>query len=377
MTNAEQQITEGKPEVSLNDIIGFFLTYWKLLFVGAISGLIIALCWALLLGSHEAEATLANRHGIDYVSWKNIKRNLPILAARASDSAKDNYVRSLAKETWWEKNVVATFSIGKDDAKMLLGIPKEMQDQEATKIKNFVVRATGTNKEEAISNLAVVTSFLRNGATYLALNDIIASYQGTLKSAETETNKNISATEVELAYLNGRMADLELIRAKFSGSTSPILINQPVDAKYLPVTTQLIAVKHDINALKEKLTRFKDKKDQLTIMSNFLSQAIPVVGKDFDGLRALADVMQIETSLRKNLQPSSWSNINALDGIRHDLAQIHTSFAEGLEQPMFITTRKPDPLKPAVIGLLSGFFFALLGSICAVVLLRYRRQASQ
>lgn len=377
MTNAEQQIAEDEPEVSLNDIIRFFITYWKLLFVGAISGLIIALCGALLFGSHEAEATLTNRHNIDYLKWKNIKRNLPLLAAKASDSAKDNFVRTLAKEIWWEKNVVATFSIGKDDAKILLGIPKEMQDQEATKIKNFIVRATGANKEEAISNLAVATSFLRNGAAYLALNDTLASYQGELKNAETEINKNISATEIELTYLNGRMANLELLGGKLSGSTSPILINQPVDVKYLPLATQLIAVKHDIQAMKEKLARFRDRKDQLTIMSNFLSQAIPVLGKDFDGLRALTDVMQIETSLRKNLQPSSWSNINALDGIRHDLVLIHTSFAEGLEQPMFINTRKPDPLKPAAIGLLSGFFFALLGSICSVILLRYRRQKSQ
>lgn len=376
MTSAEQQIAEDET-VNLNDIIGFFLTYWKLLLIGTASGLIAALIWVFIFGKYEAKATLVNRQGVDYLGWKDIKRNLPIIAAKVSESAEGDFFHSLASEAWWDKNVVVTFSMEKDDAKTLASVPKEMQERESTKIKNFAVKALGADKEEALKNLAIATSFLRSTATYLALNNVIASYQLGLKNAEAEADKNISATEIELIYLNSRMDKLEQIKVGTPANVSTLTVNSPLEAKYLPIATQLAAAKQDINGMKEKLTRLREAKDQLVIKSNFLSQAMPVMSRGFDGLQALTAVMQIETGMRKNLPPSGWSSIHELDSIRHDLTVVRTSFVEGLEQPVFVNTGKPDHLKPAVIGLLAGFFFTLLGSVCSVILLRYRRQAHQ
>lgn len=385
MMNTDQRIVEGESGIAVNDIIDFFAAKWKILSMGALGGLIVALGGVLLLGKYEAEATLVNKHiietpGIDYLTWKSLKRNLPILADRISETAKENenFLKALSGESWWEKNVVATFSLAKEDAKAILGMPKEMQDAEAVKIKDFVVKTTGSSKEEALKNLSVATSFLRSGGAYLALKDVISKYQMELLNSKSDIAKKIANLEIELAYLNGRMANLELLRAKFPGNATSI-ITQPMDfkdssAKYLPIITQLIAVKSDINAKKEELSRLNDKKSQLAIMSLFLSQAVPVVDRGFDGLAAVAELMRIESGMRKDLQPSELNKALMLNSINNDLALIHTRFTLGLEQPAYISTSKPRYLKPAAIGLASGFFLALLFSLCSVIWLRYRQQ---
>lgn len=380
MTNTEQQIAEDGQEISLNDIINFFVKKWKVLSMGAFFGLLIALGGTLLLGKYEAEAILVNKYGIDYLTWKSLKRNLPILADKISEASKDreNFFNELSSEIWWQKNVVPTFALVKEDAKALFGMSKEQQDAESTKIKDFVVTATGSSKEDALKNLSMATSFFRGGAAYLALKDVIANYQVDLLNSESEIAKSISTLEIELAYLNSRMANLELLKAKFPINSASI-ITQSMDpkdssAKYLPVITQLIAVNKDISALKEDLSRLTSRKNQLTIMNDFLSQAMPVIGKNFDGLSAAAELMRIESGMRKDLQASDWNKVSILNNIKHDLVSIHTRFTLGLEQPTYISARKPHYLKSATIGLAAGFFLALLFSLCSVIWHRYRQQ---
>lgn len=117
-----------------------------------------------------------------------------------------------------------------------------------------------------------------------------------------------------------------------------------------------------------------NKRNQLAIMNNYLSQAKPVIDKNFDGLSAAAELMQIESNLRKNLLSHDLNSIPVLDNIKYDLILINTKFTMGLEQPSFISTSKPKYLKTAAIGLFSGLFLALLGSFCSSIWLRYRQQ---
>lgn len=380
MTNTEQQIAEDGQEISLNDILDFFVAKWKILSMGAFFGLLIALGGTLLLGKYEAEATLINKSGIDYLTWKSLKRNLPILADKVSEATNngEGFLEGLSSEKWWQKNVVPTFSINKEDAKAILGMSKEQQDAESTKIKDFVITTTGLSKEDALKNLSTATSFFRGGAAYLALKDVIANYQIDLLNSESEIAKSISTLEIELSYLKSRMDNLELLKAKFPINSASI-ITQSMDpkessAKYLPVITQLIAVNKDISALKEDLSRLTSRKNQLAIMNDFLSQAMPVIGKNFDGLSAVAELMRIESGMRKDLQASDWNKISILNNIKYDLVSIHTRFTLGLEQPTYISASKQNYLKPAAIGLAAGFFLALLFSFCSVIWFRYRQQ---
>lgn len=102
----------------------------------------------------------------------------------------------LSSEAWWQKNVVPTYAIGKEDAKAILGMPKEQQDAESSKIKDFVVTTTGSSKEDALKNLSIATSFLRSGAAYLALKDVIANYQIALINSDSEIARSSSELEM-------------------------------------------------------------------------------------------------------------------------------------------------------------------------------------
>jgi hypothetical protein len=368
-TTGKQNLGE-ESEISINDIINFFLAYRKLLLIGALMGSLISIGITLRIGKYEAVATIVNNQGgLDYVSWSKLKKELPILAYHIlqADKNEGSYLNELNSEKWWYTNVISTFSFSKDDNKEILSVTKELQDAESTKIMNFLVKAAGPTKEQALANLSEATAFIRSGAAYLALKDLVAGYQIQLLNTEPEIEKNILALLIELPYLNRRSANLELLNAKFP-SSSNATNNQVVDledssAKYLPVSTQLIAVNREISALKENLSRLKDKKEQLAVISVFLSQANSVIDKNFDGLAAIAEVAKIESSIRKNVKPTDLNTIQLLDGIKYSLALIRTKFTIGIDQPALVSTSPPKYLRNASFGLLSGFFLALMASL--------------
>jgi hypothetical protein len=369
-------------EISLNDIVDFFLQYRRFLLIGAIVGFLISVGTTFRFGNYEAVATLVNNGGISYLTWNRLKKDLPILAHGLSqrDDNKNSYLNELSGELWWQKNAVPTFAYSKNDSKEVVSVTKELQDAEATNIKNIVVKATGSTKEIALVNLATATTFIRSGAAYLALKDIVTDYQIELLNSEPEIEKSILALEIELQFLNRRVAGLELLRSKFPGGSN-IINSQVVDlkdasAKYLPISTQLIAANQDITALKESLTRLYDRKKQITIISRFLPQAHAVITKNFDGPLAITEVAQIESSLRKNIKPSDLNALQRLNSIKYGLAVIHTRFSLGIEQPTFISTSDPKYMKNALIGLFGGFFLALLCSFFAAIWLRYRTSAA-
>lgn len=380
MTDAERQFAGEGQEISFNDVIDFFVTRWKVLLSGILAGLLVALGATFLLGQYEAEATLVNKSDINYLTWKSLQRNLPILAAKISEgnAGEGGFLKVLSSETWWQRNVVPTFALAKEDAKIVPGISKELQNAESVKIKDFVVMAAGASKEEARKNLDIATAFLRSGAAYLALQDIIAGYRIGLLNAGSSIAKEIAESEIELAYLKGRLANLESLRAKFPGNVASI-ITQPVDpkdssAKYLPVITQIIATHKDIDALKENLSRLHSRKNQFAIMDVFLSQAVPLMDSNLDGLVAVAELMRIESGMRKDLQASDWNRVAALNNIRNDLVSIQTRFTLGLERPTFFDTRGPGYRKSATVGLAAGFFLALLFAFGSVILSTYRQR---
>lgn len=189
----------------------------------------------LNFGKYEAVATLVSKTGIDYLMWNSLKKDLPILANSISqiDKNEGSYLNELSGELWWQKNAVPTFSFSKEDSKDAFGVTKELQDAEATKIKEFVVKATGSTKEIALANLTTASTFFRSGAAYLALKDMVMDYQIELLNSEPEIEKNIQALEIELTFLNRRLASLELLRAKFPRGSSSI--NNQVLTLKIPV----------------------------------------------------------------------------------------------------------------------------------------------
>ena len=150
---SDQNNSSDEFEISLKDIVNFFTQYRKFFLAGVIISFSLTVFITSLFAKHTAEAVLVNAGAIEFISWKNLQKNLPMLASQVSEKKEDSYLKVMSPDKWWEKNVLTTHSLTKKDTKDLLGINKDLQDSEANKILNLVVKADATNKDESLKNL--------------------------------------------------------------------------------------------------------------------------------------------------------------------------------------------------------------------------------
>lgn len=111
--------------------------------------------------------------------------------------------------------------------------------------------------------------------------------------------------------MSNRVKYLEELLKRFPGNAG---LNQQVidikdaDAKYLPITTQIIAVNNDINRNKEQLMRLNDRLNQLFLIKLFLVEALPLAATELDGILLSKSLLSIEEKLRKGLPATDIKN---------------------------------------------------------------------
>ena len=305
------------------------------------------------------------------VSWKTIQKSLPNLAAqlesegKAPEGQRDLY-KDLANEQWWQKNVVPSYAISKADTKDLAGISKDL-DAASTTILSLTLTSGGATKEQSLENVRAAARFLRTGGAYLQLRNILNSYEGETISSVAEIQKKITTTEIEMGYQIQRAKSLEDLHKRFPGNAS--IIGQVVDpkdsgAKYLPISTQIIAVNNDINQSKENLQRLRDRLMQIKLIKTFLEEASPLAEKTFDGLVLDIELLKIEDKLRAKLAKDDLKSQEILDELHTQLLLVQARFTKGLEANTAPNSKKRGMIK-ATAGGLSLAFFLMLFSLLA------------
>ena len=361
-------------EISLLDIITFLTDSWKKLAIAGVVGGVLGLSGWFFLGSYQAEYVLLNNtntntnsYALDLVSWKTIQKSLPNLAAQIEDEGKApegqaQLYRSLANDQWWQKNVVPSYAISKADTKDLASISKDL-DLASTTILSLTLKADAPSKEGSIANVRAAAKFLRTGSAYLQLRNLLNSYESETISTVADLQKRITSTEIEMGYQVQRAKSLEDLHKRFPGGTSGG--NQVVDpkdsgAKYLPLSTQIIAVNNDINQSKEGLQRLRDRLAQIALMKTFVEQAIPLAEKTYDGLILDAQLLEVEGAMRAKLAKDDIKQQEALDQLRGHLLSVQARFTKGLEGNTAPTASKKGMIKSAAGGLGGAFFLMLL-----------------
>jgi hypothetical protein len=133
-----------------------------------------------------------------------------------------------------------------------------------------------------------------------------------------------------------------------------------VDAKYLPLTTQIIAVNNDINQNKERLMRLNDRLNQIALIKQFLVEALPLAQTELDGILLSKSLLGIEDKLRKGLPVADFKNRQAMDQVRSQLSAIEARFIKGLEANTAPVTKKTGMLKATAGGLAGAGFLMLM-----------------
>jgi hypothetical protein len=385
--------SEDDFEISILDIINFIQDSWKKIAIAAFVGGALSLTGWCFLGQYSAEYVLLNNinnnisiginngnsnsnsnsnnnndsYALDIVSWKMLQKSLPNLADQIIDENKvpDNQLslyKEMRDERWWQKNVTPSFALSKADARDLAGISKDL-DTASTTILNLTLTANGGSKEQAIANVRAVSQFLRSGSAYLQIRTLLNSCESQTLSAAAELQQKITNTQIEMSYQVERAKGLEELRKRFPGNAS--VSSQVVDpkdsgAKYLPISTQIIAANNDINASKEAITRLQKRLAQIAMVKTFLDQAIPLQDQTFDGLSFGKLLMDIESGLRGKLAEDDINGREFLDQLHAQLLAIQVRFTKGLEANTAPSASKKGIIKTTAGGFAAAFFLMLL-----------------
>jgi hypothetical protein len=376
MASLDQNIQTEQGEISLLDIVNFVQESWKKLAIAALVGAILGFATWNFFGSYQAQYVLLNNtntntntnsYALDFVSWKMIQKSLPNLAAQIEDEGippdgQTKLYRALANEQWWQKNVIPGYAISKADTQGLASISKDLDSASAT-ILTLTVKADGSSKEKAIENVRAAATFLRTGGAYLQLRSVLNSYEIETISTVSDLQKRITTTEIEMGYQVQRVKSLEDLHRRFPGSqnaSNPVVDPKDASAKYLPLTTQIIAINNDINQSKESLIRLRDRLTQIALIKTFLEEASPLAEKTYDGIFLIDKLLAIETKMRGKLPKDDIKQQEVLDQLRTQLLFVNARFIKSLGANAAPTAIKKGMIKTTAGGLAGAFSLMLL-----------------
>ena len=366
-SSTDESDFNGGAEISLLDIVNFLQSAWKKLAIAAVVGAILGFSNWYFLGSYNAELILNNNGGTDLVGWRSLQKSLPNLADQMVDESKvpegqESLYRTLSNADWWQKNTLATYGMSKADTKDLASTAG--LEAAGTSIMSLTITAAGSTRNKAIDNARGTKNFLLQGASYLAIKSLFSAQESQLISSDAELAKKINNTQVELGYQQERLKSLESLAKRFPNEQKTI--SQVVDpkdsgAKYMPISTQIIAANTDINASKESLERLKDAQAQMAILRTWVKQVSPLMnGESYDGIALTKKLLEQESQLRATLNPSDPKSLAFVDDLRSTLLANDVRFSKGFEMNTAPTASKKGMIKATAGGLAAAFFLMLL-----------------
>ncbi len=390
---------EYDDEIDLLALLGFLVdNAWRIALGGAIGVCLAVACWFGLV-QYQAQIILvnqgtsnqgtsnqgtsnqgtsnqgtsnqgtSNQGAISFIGWKTLSKSLPSLAEQWLDKNKvappdQAQFKRMSQDRWWQQNVKPTLSLSKADTKELAAMSKQMTESGGDNILNFVITAKSGTQQEAAANASIAVRFMQQGVAYLSLQTLVSGYETTVLNTGPDLAKRIVQTRIELKYQQERARNLERLRDRFPGNTG--VVNQQVvdltdsNAKYMPISTQLVAVQTEINTNLEQLERMKDQLARTQVLEAFVAQAKPLVAQEFNGLALADQLLAIEKTLRGQADPQDINTLQALNALLADIVTQKTFFSKGLEVRLAPTVEKASGvIAPAALGLVLGLLLAI------------------
>jgi hypothetical protein len=418
-SNLDSNSSANEGDISLSQMVEFFLNTWKKLLASLVLGALLGLSASFLIGTYTAEyiffnpiqnvlestggnksdiakgevarpssliATTANNvktdvnlkgddvsqnnasvkinsYAMDLSDWKAIQKGLPSVAMQVVASGKVSsdqikLYRDFADDAWWKKNAIPSFlAVTKVESKDIAGTIKDL-DPESFVLLSLTITHGGRSAESALKNVQAAAEFLRTAGAYIQVRNLLNGYEAETISTAAEIQKRITSIKIEMTYLQTRLNKLGELRKRFPDNVNAgqqTLEPKDSGAKFLPLTTQMIATQNDINALLENLQRNEYRLAQLVLIKTLITEAKPLAIQTFDGITLSNNLLSLEAKIRAQLSPNDNAGQEMLDRIRAQLLQIQSRFTKGIE--------------PAAIIKTSGMAIAVLaGSVIAFLL---------
>ena len=193
---------------------------------------------------------------------------------------------------------------------------------------------------------------------------MFSAQEAQLMTADVDITKKINVAQVELGYQQERLKSLETLAKRFPGeqrTVSQVVDPKDSGAKYLPISTQIIAANTDINGSKESLERLKDAQAQMVVLRTWVKQVSPLMnGESYDGIALTKKLLEQESQLRATLNPSDPKSLAFVDGLRTTLLANDVRFSKGFEMNTAPTSSGKKGMIKSTAGGLAGLFFFML-----------------
>jgi hypothetical protein len=379
MSHAPEQRPESESDelnISLVDVVQFVRRYYRSVLTLGAMGLACGVTVTFILGNYTATVSLQNLSGIDLPGLKYLQSTLPKLEQENQEKQGDKGSAYLSSEQFWAQSIKPIFLIGKADGKDLLD-PSALKSA-GSNIASLQFTAKGRSRAVAESRIDEFIKTFINGAAYMATNDLLRGYELKIITTDSNLNKKISSAEVELAYVERRMQNLTALKNKYPViSTSSLQVMDAKDsgAKYLPITSQIMAATTDANNLKESLARYRDEENQLKVFTQFVEKAKPLIDNGRKDSNLLSSLFEVTNQIDQNTQ-GAIQKISVED-IRVALTSIHINKAFGLRQTGTVGIQSPPFLKNTAIGLFAGLFLGFIYVLGLTVVRQYQSNQSK
>jgi hypothetical protein len=358
----QEQTQNTSEEISIEDIAKFIKEeFWKISISGLL-GIVLSLIIGFLTAQYQAKLIYTNYSGIDIPKLKTLQASLPKLYEETEKSNSQNAF--LKSEKLWETSVKPNILIKKADGKDLLDV--SALTKASNSIPTIEIVGYGTSKPKAIQNAETISSFFINGSSYLQLRDLIRNYDLRSIAVVSNAQKKVSALEIESVYLERRIKNLNSLKNQFPNAInagSQVVDAKDSGAKYLPISTQIIAATTDLNGIQEQLARLRDEESQVKVYSNFADSGKKILTETFDPKQLIDKLLIVIESIQKSIPPSNTIQINAAESIKVDLKSIQTDNLYGLRQIGEFDVSYPKYVKYLGIGLFAGLMCGLIFSV--------------
>lgn len=384
----ERLMPPEEAEIGLEDVLNALRVSWRWILSGLVLTPIFVLGGIQGLGKFSAEATLSNtcisqapeekekekasECALTFARWRMLAENLPGVAGQwavqmEGRGENPRPLAWLASPTWWEKQVTPVYGISQAETKKFPLMDEKLK-AESTRITQLKVTTTDRKQQRAEEGLDWSLRFLRDGATWLELKNLLDGYQSEVAVLSSGFSGERIQAEVEAGYLQSRLKEFETIMDKDRDVTThdEARVNVgTVEPRYLPLRTQANALKVTLYGLEEKLRRLKDREEATSVLAEFLAQAKPRLGDQYQGQGGdglARELLEVVDGLSGTMPSEALSKRETVARIRGDVARIQGRYRVQLTE----LARRVDPPKAALSVLAaSAFGGAFLGFILA------------
>lgn len=367
--NAE---ADSQQEISIKDIVQFVKEFYKKIIISGLAGLVLGLVAAIAIGAYTATITLNNYNGMDLPRIRYLQLALPKLEQENQKNEKNEETSFLSSETLWTKSIKPIILVTKADGKELLDASK--LNDAGSKISSIQLIGKSATKDAAIKKVEKISKFFIDGSTFIDIRDLIRAYELKVISIDSNLKKKFSSAEVELDYLQKRIKNLSELKGQYPATTTTlgqVLDAKDSGAKYLPITTQIVAATTDANNIKESLARYRDEESQNIVYRQFVQKAKPLVDASEGGVDLCAELLKIAGQVEKDI--GSTIQLIAIEDIKIALSSIQTNQAYGLKQVGIVDVESPPYTKYIAAGLFLGLFAGLLWAFSLKITKQLRR----